>query len=179
MISHIWCRSQMKDWELSTAVKLFSLKLYQRVGESPGRIPWLNEKGLVLPSNKKNWNTFLSQRMLNTGTQSPCCVLFQQQATTLICGQNWCKLLLKGCLTITFRYHLSNHIHSLLSTTNFELDLYKKSRNRTKCPEVIFNLASCSYTAIEDRFWQISKRKTKLRNQVIKDLKTTVWVSLQ
>ena len=144
MISHIWCRSRMKGRELSSAGKSFSLKPYRRVGGSPGRVPRLNEKGLVLPSNKKNWNTLPSQRMPNTGTRSPCCVLFQQQATTLICGQNRCKLLSKGRLTITFRYHWSNRIHSLLSNTDFELDLYKKSCNRTKHPEVIFDLASCS-----------------------------------
>lgn len=174
MISHIWRRSRMKVRELSAVVKSFSLKPYRRVGGSPGRVPRLNEKGLVLPSNKKNWNTFPSQRMPNIVTRSPCRVLFQQQATTLTCGQNRCKLLSKGRLTITFRYHLSNRIHSLLSTTDFELDFYKKCRNRTKRLEVMFDLASRSYTAIEDRFWQISKGKTKLSNQAIKDLRTTV-----
>ena len=164
----------MKVRELSAVVKSFSLKPYRRVGGSPGRVPRLNEKGLVLPSNKKNWNTFPSQRTPNTVTRSPCRVLFQQQATTLTCGQIRCKLSLKGRLTITFRYHLSNRIHSLLSTTDFELDFYKKCHNRTKRLEVMFDLASRSYTAIEDRFWQISKGKTKLSNQVIKDLRTTV-----
>src|ERR1700685_397884 len=122
MISHIWRRARMKGRELSAAVKSSSLKPYRRVGGSPGRVPRLNEKGLVLPSNKKNWNTFPSQRMPTTGTRSPCRVLFQQQAMTLTYGQNPCKLLTKGRLTITFCYHLSNRIHSLLSTTDFELD---------------------------------------------------------
>ena len=148
----------MKGPALSASVKSPSLKPCRRVGGSPGRVPRVNEKGLVLPLNKKNWNAFPSQR--DTGTRSPCRMLFQQQATTRVC-QSQCKSLSKGRLTITLCYHLCNRIHSLLSTTDPGLDFYKKSRNRTKCLEVIFNLASRSYTAIEDRFWQISKGKIK------------------
>ena len=153
MISHIWRKARMKGRELSAAVKSSSLKPYRRIGGSPGRVPRLNVKGLVLPSNKKNWNTLPSRRMPNTGTRSPCRMLFRQQATISMYGQNWCMLLTKGHLTITFCYHLSNCIHSLLSTTDFELDFDEKSRNRTKRLEVISDLASVSYMAIEDRFW--------------------------
>ena len=142
MISDIWRRERRKDRELSTVVKSFSLKPYRRARGSPGRVPRLNEEGLVLPSNKKNWNSFPSQRMPNTGTRSPFRVLFQQQTTTWIYGQNRCNHYWKEFLTIAFRYHLSNRIHSLLSTTNFELDLYKKCCNRTKRLEVVSNIAS-------------------------------------
>ena len=96
-LSIIQRRARTKARELFANVKssTWSSKLYRRVGESPGRVPRLNEKGLVLPSNKKNWNTFPLQGMPNTGTRSPCNVLFQQQATTLTYGQNRCKLLMK------------------------------------------------------------------------------------
>ena len=170
MISHIWRRSRIKRPELSAAVKSSSLKPYRNLGGSPVMVPRLNEKGLVPPLNKKNWNAFPSHRMPNTGTWSPCRVLFQQQATTLTYSQNQCNLLRKGCLTITFCNHLSNRIQPLLRTTDFELDFDEKNRNRTKRLEVVLDLAFGSYTSFEDRFWQISKGKTELSNQAIEDL---------
>ena len=113
MISHIWRRSRIKHLELSAAVKLSSLKPYRNLGGFPVVVPRLNEKGLVLPLNEKNWNTFPSHRMPSTGTWSPCRVLFQQQATTLTYSQNQCNLLRNGCLTTTFCNHLSNCIYRL------------------------------------------------------------------
>ena len=178
MISHIWRRARMKGRELSADVKSSSLKPYRMAGGSPGRVPRLNENGLVLPSNKKNWNAFPSQRMPNTDTWNPCCVLFQQQATIYInVWYNSVQAITKGWQTIAFCYHLSNRIHSLSSTTNFGLDFDEKSRDRTKRLEVIFDLTLGSYTAIKDRFRQISEGKSKLSNQAIKDLRMTVWVS--
>ena len=77
-------------------------------------------------------------------------------------------------LTIGLCYYLSNCIQAFFATAGFEFKFNEKNRNRTKRLEVISDLASVSYMAIEDRFWQISKCKTKLSDQAIKDLRTTV-----
>ena len=60
----------------------------------------------------------------------------------------WSKsvpIIIERTLTITFCYHLSNRVHSLLSTADLEPDFYKKSCNRTKRLEVIFDLATRGY----------------------------------
>lgn len=77
----------MKGPELSAAVKSSSSNPSRRARGSPGRVPWLNETGLLLPSNKKNWNTFPSQRIPNTGIRGPCRVLSLKQA--LHCAITW------------------------------------------------------------------------------------------
>ena len=78
--------------------------------------------------------------------------------------------MLKECLTITFRYHLGNDIHTLFVTSDFQFRFHEHDRYDAESLKMILDFASCCNAAIHEWPWRVPDRTAKLSHQAIENL---------